>query len=154
MPAPYNDLGEKAELALAAVLTAALTGVANIFTSFQDALETPKEASWVSIQCLGGPEDSSNSGNELLTFSVKVGTSATLAEGELPGAARTRHRTNCAKVFDVIKDTGLAASWSAGLADFTVFGDITVRRGANRIEDNWFVSELLVQATCAPSDIT
>lgn len=154
MGAPYTDLGEKGELALKAVLIAAASGIPDdqIFTSFSDDAETAGPAHVV-INCMGGLEDGINSGNERLGFSIKIKSNADRLTDELAGTPRLRHLDYVARIVDQLKDTTLAALLSAAVVDFFVFNSITRRRGPMKTEDRKFVSEFILDFSCAPSDI-
>lgn len=159
--AEYNDLAEKGEAALQAVIREAGTGIdaLQVFTSFSDDGETMGPAC-VSINCVGGLEDGHGSGNERLSFSIKLKSAADRVEtdGELedPGAPKARHRLLLAKLVDVLKQPPdeLAADLTDAVEDFTVFDSIVFRRGALRTENRKFVSELMVEFSCAPSDVS
>lgn len=156
----YNDLAEKGEAALQAVIRAAATGIdaLQVFTSFSDDGDTMGAAS-IAINCLGGVEDGFGSGNERLSFSIKLKSSADRVETdgvlEEPGAPKARHRALLAKLVDVLKQEpdDLAAALTAAVEDFTAFASIEVRRGPLKTENRKFVSELLVEFACAPSDV-
>lgn len=159
----YNDLPEKAEAAIVAVIIAAQTGVPDdqVFGSFTDDAKTKGESS-IHVESHGGTEDGVGSGNERLTFAVKLKSNAdrrqddsTEAEEET-GTPLARHRLRAAKVFDVLKQssTALAQQLSDAVPDFYVFDSIEVRRGPSRIENRKFVSEMTIELSCAPSDLS
>ena len=158
----YNDLNEKAEAAIIAVIVAANTGIeeAQIFGSYSDDSKF-KGAASISIQAQGGAEDGFGSGNERLTFAIKVASNGDrlidtdTQEDEASGLSLTRHRATCAKVFDVLKQSSatLAAALSAAVTDFYVFPSIEIRRGPSRVNKRKFESEMSIEMTCAPSDI-
>jgi len=158
----YNDLNEKAEAAIIAVIVAANTGIeeAQIFGSYSDDSKF-KGAASIAIQAQGGAEDGFGSGNERLIFAIKVASNGDrlidtdTQEDEASGLSLTRHRATCAKVFDVLKQSSatLAAALSAAATDFYVFPSIEIRRGPSRVNKRKFESEMSIEMTCAPSDI-
>jgi hypothetical protein len=85
-------------------------------------------------------------------------------KGESVMEPRARHRVNCGQVFDAIKTTTIAADLSAAVDDFTVFQSVQFGRGMSRlgtamggpgsfVKGIWFVSEMILEFSCAPSDI-
>lgn len=156
----FNDLAEKAEAALQAVLRAAKTGVdaLQVFTSFEDDGATTA-AECLVINCLGGLEDGHGSGNERLSFSIKLRSAADRVETdgtlEEPGGPRTRHRSRWAKICDALKaePDALALALTEAVDGFTVFPSIEFRRGPSRTGQRKFESEALLTFSCAPSDI-
>jgi len=154
----YNDLIEKGEAAIKAVLEGADTGIdaAQILTSFSTQRETKGRASII-INGLGGQEDGHNSGNERLSWVVSVESNADDVKDEETteenGAARARHRDYCAKVFDALKAPGLHTALSAAVEEFTVFDSIQRSRGPSRLVKRKFQSEFRLEFSCAPSAI-
>lgn len=158
MPAPFNDLVEKGEAALKAVLEDAQTGIADefILTSFSTQRELVGAASII-INGLGGAEDGHGSGNERHTWQVSVKSNAddikNEATNEDTGAARARHRGYCALVFDTLKRPDLYQLLSLAIADFTVFDSIIISRGPSGLNNRKFESSFRLEFSCAPSAI-
>ena len=156
MAAPYNSLSTKVEKAFQAVIIAAATGIPDdqVFIAFQSGYDTPVGPVSVGISCEGGIEDGFGSGNYRL--SVRVVVSSTLDQDvtdEGSTEAET-HQSYVGKVFDALCTTDIADSLTSAVDDFKAYGSINRRIGRNRVENRKAVAEMMLELSCAPSDIT
>lgn len=156
MGAPYNLIPDKAEQAIQAVIRAAGTGIPNdqVFASFAQGTETigPNH---VRIEAQPGIERPQNSGVYRLSVVIQVQSNLDVDDETAPGTNPvTTHRDLAAKVFDALFTTTLAQDLSDAIDDFYVFPSVERRLGRQRVENRKAVSEILLEFTAAPSDIT
>ncbi len=168
----YLDLAEKGEVAIGNVLVLANSWVpprgapeAEIRRSFSPITTSEALATTgiVVIRCLGGPEDGMNSGNERLSFSVRVLTPTYADDRDNPDSAGRDafevHRERVGMVFDVLKRSDIATLLTEAVENFTVFDSVQFRRGAQDVDRkekgiaSRFISELIMTMSCAPSRI-
>jgi hypothetical protein len=155
VPAPYNAIEDKAELAVQAVIRAAATGVpdAQVFTTFQSGYDTPTGTHSVSVTCEGGLEDGFGTGAHRLSIRVQVSSNLDQSVTDEGGDEVSTHRTYAGKVFDAISidSATLAASLTSSVADLTVFDSIAIRHGRLSVRDRKAVSEMMLEFTAIPS---
>ena len=146
----YHDVDTRLESALKEVLVDAGITI-EIFTSFQDQSET-KTLPSLSIKCLGGVEDSLDSGNERLSLVLDLRSSA-LKDADANPTPGATHKANWGAVLDVIWDSELADLLSATDQSLTVMDSIVRARGPNNTVENSFMSEITLNMSVAPSTI-
>lgn len=158
MGAPYNYLQDKAEQAVRAVIVAAVTGIpdAQVFTSFVSGYDDAQGTHSVLISAEGGLEDGFGSGNYRISVRVQVRSNIDQDVTGEGGTEVATHRSNVGKVFDalLVPSVTLSASLSAAVTDFTVLNSIELRLGRQRVENRKAISELMLEFTAVPSDVT
>lgn len=108
----YNDILHKTELAFSAALATVAT--AQSLTQFNGLDTDSKTRKSLTVMAENSEPLYPGSANRQVTVAVKVKTN-------MDDFTPTNHRELCQEVFDVLFDTGIVATLSAALANFTCF---------------------------------
>jgi len=124
---------------------------ADINISFQphsDKITLPALA----IKCLGGSEDSIESGNERLNILITLRSSAMLDATDLPDPVGS-HQSVWGSILDVLWDDDLSGLLTASAHNITVFNSITRSRGPNNVIEQSFISEVSLNLSVSATSI-